>query len=71
MKPFSSAEWHFPFEISNGQNSISRYFFSQKGQNPKCEFILFQYTNVYLCARCGHLKPMIDENQCPQICACL
>ena len=28
----------------NGRNSISRYFFSK---NPKCRFILFQYTNVY------------------------
>ena len=31
--------------IPNGQNSNSRYFFSQ---NPKCWFILFQYTNFYL-----------------------
>ena len=50
--------------FSNGRNSISRYFFSQ---NPKCQFILFQYTNVYLC---GDLKPIIDENWCPQILTC-
>ena len=50
--------------FSNGRNSISRYFFSQ---NPKCWIVLFQYTNVYLCAKFGDLKPTIDENQRPQI----
>ena len=42
----------------NGRNLISRYFFTQK---PKCHLILFQCTNVYLCAKCGDLKPTIDE----------
>ena len=51
----------------NGRNSISRYCFSQ---NPKCRFILFQYTNVYLCAKFGDLKPTIDEKRRPQIWAC-
>ena len=50
--------------FSNGWNSIALYFFSQ---NPKCWFILLQYTNVYLCAKFGDLKPTIDENQRPQI----
>ena len=56
--------------FSNGQNSISRYFFRFFSHNPKFRFILFQYTNVYLCAKCGDLKPMIDEKQCPQIWTC-
>ena len=29
--------------------------------NPKCLFILFQYTNVHLCAKFGDLKPTIDK----------
>ena len=28
----------------------------------KCRFILFQYTNVYLCAKFGDLKPTINES---------
>ena len=39
MKPLHSAEWW---------TFISVYFFSQ---NPKCRFILFQYTDVHLCAQ--------------------
>ena len=50
--------------FSNGRNSISRYFFSQKA---KVSIILFQYTNVYLCAKFGDLMPTIDENRRPQI----
>ena len=53
---------NFELAFPNGRNSISRYFFSQ---NPKCWFILFQYTNVYLCANFGDLKPTIDEEQRP------
>ena len=53
--------------FSNGRNSISRYFFSQ---NPKCRFILFQYTNIFLCAKFGDLKPTIDEKRRPQIWTC-
>ena len=45
-----NGELSFP----NGQSSISWYFFSR---NPKCRFILFQYTNVYFCAKFGELKP--------------
>ena len=41
-----NGELSFP----NGRNSISRYFYSQ---NPKCRFIPFQYTIVYLCVMFG------------------
>ena len=58
-----NGELSFP----NARNSISRYFFSQ---NLKFQFILFQYTNVYLCAKCGDLKPTTDENRRPQIWTC-
>ena len=51
----------------NGRNSNSRYFFSQ---TSKCRFILFQYTNVILCATFGDLKPRIDEKRRPQIWTC-
>ena len=51
----------------NGQSSVSRYFFSQ---NPKCRFILFQYTNVYLCANFGDLKPTIYEKWHTEIWTC-
>ena len=46
----------------NGWNSISRHFFFQI---PKCRFILFQYTNAFLCAKFGDPKPTIDEKRCP------
>ena len=42
------------------QTAISQYLFSQK---PKCCLILFQYTNVYLCAKLGDLKPTVDKKQ--------
>ena len=42
-----------------GWNSISWHFFAK---NPKCRFILFQDTNVYLCAKFGDLKPTINES---------
>ena len=38
---------------------------TQKGQ-----FIMFQYTNVYPCAKFGDLKPTMDERRRPQIWAC-
>ena len=53
--------------ISQCRNSISRYFLSQK---QKCRFILFQYTNVFLCAKLGGLKPRINEKRRPQIWTC-
>ena len=34
---------------------------------PECRFILFQYTNVYLCAKFEDLKPTINEKQRSQI----
>ena len=34
---------------------------------PKVSIILFQYTNAFLCAKFGDLKPTIDEKQRPQI----
>ena len=58
-----NGELSFP----NGQISIFPYFFSQ---NPKCQFILFQYTSVYLCAKFGDQKPTIDKKLHPQIWAC-
>ena len=63
-------KYHFPMVENDSkmtQNSISRYYFPQ---NPKCRFILFQYTNVYLCAKFGDQKPTIDENRRPQIRTC-
>ena len=54
-----NGELSFP----NGRNSISRYFFSQ---NQKYRFVLFQYTNLILCAKFGDLKPRIDEKRRPQ-----
>ena len=54
-----NGELSFP----NGKNSSSQYFFFQ---NPKYQFILFDYTNAFLCAKFGGLKPTIDENRCPQ-----
>ena len=48
-------------------HSISQYFFSK---NPKCWFFLFPYTNVFLCAKFGDVKPRIDEKQHPQIWTC-
>ena len=61
MKPFrlQNCELAFP----KGWNSISQYFFSQ---NPN-QFILFQYANVYLCAKFGDLKPTIHTEWRPQI----
>ena len=44
----------------NGRNFISWYFSSQI---PKRLFILFQYTNVYLCANFSDLKPTIDSDE--------
>ena len=58
---------HGERSFSNGRNSISLYFFSQ---NPMCQFILFQYTYVQLCAKCSDLKPTIDENWRPQSWTC-
>ena len=58
-----NGELSFP----NGRNSISRYFLSQ---SPKCRFILFQYTNVFLCAKFWWSKGKIDEKWRPQICTC-
>ena len=65
MKPFRSAEWwtyfpqwskfHFPIFLL---------------PNPNCQFVLFQYTNVYLGAKFGNLKPTIDEKRRPQIWTC-
>ena len=63
----SSAMQNGELSFPNGCNSISLYFFSQ---NPKCRFILFQYTNVFLCAKFGDLKPTIDEKRRPQIWTC-
>ena len=67
IKLFRSAEWwtfisqwlkfHFPI-------------FLVRAQNPKCLFILFQYTDVYLCAKFGELMPTINEMQRPQIWIC-
>ena len=51
----------------NCWNSISQCFYSQ---NSECQFILFQYTNVFLCVKFGDLKPTIDEKQRPQIWTC-
>ena len=65
MKPFRSAKWRT--FISQWSLSISQYFFSQ---NPKCLFILFQYNNVYLCAKFGDLEPTIDKKHRPQIQTC-
>ena len=56
MQPFRYADSERSF--LNGQNYISRYFFSQ---TPKCLFILSQYSNVYLCARFSDPKTTIDE----------
>ena len=53
--------------VPNGQNSISRYFLSP---SSKCRFVLFQYTNVFLWAKFGDLKPTIDEKRRPQIWTC-
>ena len=47
----------------NGVNSISRCFCSQ---NSKCRFIMFHYTNIYLCTKFGDLKSKIDEKQRPK-----
>ena len=58
-----NGELSFP----NGRNSISWYFLSQ---SPKCRFILFQYTNVFLCAKFGVLKRRIDEKRRPEIWTC-
>ena len=60
-----NCELSFPY----GQNSISRYFFSQ---NPKCRFFCFicKYTNVHLCAKFGDLKLTINEKQGAQIWTC-
>ena len=48
---------HFPMD--------KFHFFSK---NPKCQFILFQHTNVHLCAKFGDLKPTVDEKQRPWTC---
>ena len=36
---------------------------SEKMQNPKCRYILFQYTNVYLCAKFGDLNKANDRRK--------
>ena len=54
-----NGELSFP----NGQNSISLYFFSQNQSVDLLQVILFQYTNVLLCAKFGGLKPTIDEKR--------
>ena len=66
MKRFHSAEWwtlisqwskfHFPiFLLPKPKVSVS---------------ILFQYTNVFHCAKFGDLKPTINEKRRPQIWTC-
>ena len=52
----------------NGQNPSSLYFFFQ---NSKCLLILFEYTNVFLYAKFGDLKPTINKKWRPQIWTCL
>ena len=39
-------------------------------KTSKCRFILLQYSNVFLCAKFGDLKPRIDEKRRPQIWTC-
>ena len=73
---YLTCTWNHSVHTRNGElacphcrNSISRwnFFFLP---NPKCRFIMFQYTNAFLWAKFGDLKPTIDETQCPQIWTC-
>ena len=62
MKQFRSAEW---WTLISQWSKFHFLIFLL----PNLK-VLFQYTNVFLCAKFGDLKPMINETQRPQIWTC-